>query len=32
MTLMAIKIEEKFTTIGKAFLWFDRDGDHKISR
>ena len=28
MTLMAIKIEEKFVTLGKAFLFFDHDGDH----
>jgi Ca2+-binding EF-hand superfamily protein len=27
MTLIAIKIEEKFTTFAKAFLFFDVDGD-----
>ena len=32
MTLVAIKIEEKFHSIGKAFLFFDHDGDHKISK
>ena len=27
MTLIAIKIDDKFTTLGKAFLYFDIDGD-----
>jgi Ca2+-binding EF-hand superfamily protein len=27
MTLIAIKIEEKFSSIAKAFLFFDVDGD-----
>jgi len=32
MTLIAIKIEEKFSTMAKAFLYFDLDGDHGISK
>lgn len=32
MTLIAIKIDDKFTTLGKAFLFFDIDGDQTISR
>ena len=32
MTLIAIKIEEKFITLGKGFLFFDLDGDHAINR
>ena len=32
MTLIAIKIEEKFNTLGKGFLFFDLDGDHAINR
>jgi Ca2+-binding EF-hand superfamily protein len=27
MTLIAIKIEEKFSSVAKAFLFFDSDGD-----
>ena len=27
MTLIAIKIEEKFSSVAKAFLFFDVDGD-----
>ena len=30
MTLIAIKIEEKFNSIGKAFLHFDKDCDQMI--
>ena len=32
MTLIAIKIDDKFTTLGKAFLFFDIDGDQTINR
>ena len=32
MTLIAIKIDDKFTTLGKAFLYFDIDGDQTINR
>lgn len=32
MTLIAIKIDDKFTTLGKAFLYFDVDGDQLINR
>jgi Ca2+-binding EF-hand superfamily protein len=32
MTLVAIKIEEKFNGLAKAFLFFDVDGDQFISR
>jgi Ca2+-binding EF-hand superfamily protein len=32
MTLIAIKIEEKFHSLAKAFLFFDIDGDQTISR
>ena len=32
MTLIAIKLEEKFITLGKGFLFFDQDGDHAINR
>lgn len=32
MTLIAIKIEEKFHSLAKAFLFFDIDGDQLISR
>jgi len=32
MTLIAIKIEEKFHGLAKAFLFFDVDGDQCISR
>ena len=32
MKLIAIKIEEKFSTIAKAFLFFDVDDDRKINR
>ena len=32
MTLIAIKIEEKFHSLAKAFLFFDCDGDQTISR
>ena len=32
MTLIAIKMEEKYVTLGKAFLFFDHDGDHQINR
>jgi Ca2+-binding EF-hand superfamily protein len=32
MTLIAIKIEEKFHSLAKAFLFFDIDGDQMISR
>lgn len=31
MTLIAIKIEEKFTSVAKAFLFFDADADQKVS-
>jgi len=31
MTLIAIKIEEKFTSLGKAFLFFDSDGNREIN-
>ena len=31
MTLIAIKIEEKFTSVAKAFLFFDVDSDQKVS-
>ncbi len=31
MTLIAIKIEEKFSSVAKAFLFFDADGDQKVS-
>ena len=31
MTLIAIKIEEKFSSFAKAFLFFDVDGDQKVS-
>lgn len=31
MTLIAIKIEEKFTSVAKAFLFFDVDADQKVS-
>lgn len=27
MTLIAIKIEEKFSSFAKAFLFFDKNGD-----
>lgn len=32
MTLIAIKMDDKFTTLGKAFLYFDMDGDQLINR
>lgn len=32
MTLVAIKIEEKFHSLAKAFLFFDQDGDQYISK
>ena len=32
MTLIAIKIEEKFNSIAKAFLHFDKDCDQMISQ
>ena len=32
MTLVGIKIEEKFHGLAKAFLFFDVDGDQMISR
>ena len=32
MTLVGIKIEEKFHGLAKAFLFFDVDGDQTISR
>jgi Ca2+-binding EF-hand superfamily protein len=32
MTLIAIKIEEKFTGLNKAFLFFDENGDREISK
>mmetsp|Transcript_40279 Transcript_40279/g.61468 ORF Transcript_40279/g.61468 Transcript_40279/m.61468 type:complete len:124 (-) Transcript_40279:765-1136(-) len=32
MTLIAIKIEEKFNSLAKAFLYFDRNNSQKISK
>jgi Ca2+-binding EF-hand superfamily protein len=32
MTLIAIKIEEKFNGLAKAFLFFDMDGDQHINK
>jgi len=32
MTLIAIKIEEKFHGLAKAFLFFDMDGDQLINK
>ena len=32
ITLVTIKIEEKFPTIAKAFLFFDVDDDRRINR
>lgn len=32
MTLIAIKIDEKFTALAKAFLFFDQDNDQLITR
>ncbi len=32
MTLIGIKIEEKFNTFAKAFLFFDKNGDQMISK
>ena len=32
MTLIAMKLEEKFNSFSKAFLFFDIDGDQTISR
>jgi len=32
MMLIAIKIEEKFPTMAKAFLFFDADGDQHVTR
>eukprot|EP00356_Strombidium_inclinatum_P007020 CAMPEP_0170510218 /NCGR_PEP_ID=MMETSP0208-20121228/65650_1 /TAXON_ID=197538 /ORGANISM="Strombidium inclinatum, Strain S3" /LENGTH=273 /DNA_ID=CAMNT_0010793667 /DNA_START=959 /DNA_END=1780 /DNA_ORIENTATION=+ len=32
MTLIAIKIEEKFHSMAKAFLFFDHDSDQRITR
>jgi hypothetical protein len=30
MTLIAIKLEEKFVNLAKAFLFFDQDNDQNI--
>jgi Ca2+-binding EF-hand superfamily protein len=32
MTLIGIKIEEKFNSFAKAFLFFDKNGDQMISK
>lgn len=32
MTLIAIKIEEKFHSIAKAFTYFDKNGDQMINK
>jgi len=32
MTIIGSKIEEKFTSITKAFLFFDEDGDQEVNR
>jgi Ca2+-binding EF-hand superfamily protein len=32
LTLVAIKMEEKFPTLAKAFLFFDVDDDRQITR
>ena len=32
ITLVAIKMEEKFPTMAKAFLFFDSDEDRRIKR
>ena len=32
MALIAIKLEEKFNSFSKAFLFFDADGDQQVTR